>query len=108
MTAHLPLSLEQVPIEHQLSHVRRVDEGGVLARSWVGQALVCELATSRSDHQDDDVTPLIIGSEVVLSLWRGVLLTVSLLVAEIASSAWFVSICEMVMTITCCLACSLL
>ena len=84
------------------------------------ELLLRELAISKGDHQDDDVTPLIIGSDVVLSLWRGVSLTVSLpklggrvtsltvfvtvcstSVAEIASSAWIVSICGMVMTITC-------
>ena len=42
------------------------------------ELLLRELAISKSDHQDDDVTPLIIGSDVVLSLWRGVSLTVSL------------------------------
>ena len=42
------------------------------------ELLLRELAISKSDHQDDDVTPLIMGSDVVLSLWRGVSLTVSL------------------------------
>ena len=32
------------------------------------ELLLRELAISKSDHQDDDVTPLIIGSDVVLSL----------------------------------------
>ena len=63
------------------------------------ELLLRELAISESDHQDDDVTPLIIGSDVVLSLWRCVSLTVSLPqlggrvkhLLKITSSAWIVS-----------------
>ena len=42
------------------------------------ELLLREQAILKSDHQDDDVTPLIIGSSIVPSLWQGVSLTVSL------------------------------
>ena len=109
------LSGLQVPIDFNSVMCAELMKAVYLPDLEPVELLLCELGISKSDHQDDDVTPLMRGVSLTVSLpklgGRVTSLTVFVTVcatsvAKIASSAWFVSICEMVMTITGSLACS--